>query len=142
MPLILSCLRLSQCQCSLTTPAMSALRLLSSAARSAPRASFALQRRGYAEAADKIKLSLVLPHQVRLILDDILTLEALTIGICSPFFRPLKSCRSTLPLQRVTWVSSLTTSRRLSPCALVSWRSSNRVTAARSGLVCSSNFLF
>ncbi|KAL5528479.1 ATP16 [Sanghuangporus sanghuang] len=42
---------------------MSALRLISSAARSVPRATFALQRRGYAEAADKIKLSLVLPHQ-------------------------------------------------------------------------------
>lgn len=42
---------------------MSALRLVSSAARSAPRATFALQRRGYAEVADKIKLSLVLPHQ-------------------------------------------------------------------------------
>ncbi|OCB90684.1 epsilon subunit of F1F0-ATP synthase N-terminal domain-containing protein [Sanghuangporus baumii] len=42
---------------------MSALRLISSAARSVPRATSALQRRGYAEAADKIKLSLVLPHQ-------------------------------------------------------------------------------
>ncbi|KAL5507321.1 ATP16 [Sanghuangporus vaninii] len=42
---------------------MSALRLISSAARSVPRATFSLQRRGYAEAADKIKLSLVLPHQ-------------------------------------------------------------------------------
>ncbi|KAI0066067.1 epsilon subunit of F1F0-ATP synthase N-terminal domain-containing protein [Artomyces pyxidatus] len=40
---------------------MSALRLVS-AARKAPR-SFALGRRGYAEASDKIKLSLVLPHQ-------------------------------------------------------------------------------
>ncbi|KAL5485243.1 ATP16 [Sanghuangporus weigelae] len=42
---------------------MSALRLISCAARSVPRATFALQRRGYAEVADKIKLSLVLPHQ-------------------------------------------------------------------------------
>lgn len=43
---------------------MSAIRLLSSAARRAPK-SVPLGRRGYAEAADKIKLSLVLPHQVR-----------------------------------------------------------------------------
>ncbi|EJD02939.1 epsilon subunit of F1F0-ATP synthase N-terminal domain-containing protein [Fomitiporia mediterranea MF3/22] len=42
---------------------MSALRLASSVARRAPRAALALQQRGYAEAADKIKLSLVLPHQ-------------------------------------------------------------------------------
>ncbi|KAH0827874.1 F1 complex, delta/epsilon subunit of ATPase [Lanmaoa asiatica] len=41
---------------------MSALRLLSSAAKRAPLA-LNMQRRGYAEAADKIKLSLVLPHQ-------------------------------------------------------------------------------
>ncbi|KAI0318868.1 F1 complex, delta/epsilon subunit of ATPase [Amylostereum chailletii] len=41
---------------------MSALRFVSSAARRAPR-SFALGRRGYAEVSDKIKLSLVLPHQ-------------------------------------------------------------------------------
>lgn len=45
------------------TKVMSALRLVTSAARRAPRA-FALGRRGYAEAADKIALSLVLPHQV------------------------------------------------------------------------------
>jgi F-type H+-transporting ATPase subunit delta len=44
---------------------MSALRLVSSVARRAP-TSFALGRRGYAEVSDKIKLSLVLPHQVRL----------------------------------------------------------------------------
>lgn len=43
---------------------MSALRLVSSAVRRAPK-TLALGRRGYAEAADKIKLSLVLPHQVR-----------------------------------------------------------------------------
>ena len=47
------------------TKLMSALRLVTSAARRAPR-NFALGRRGYAEAADKINLSLVLPHQVRL----------------------------------------------------------------------------
>ena len=42
---------------------MSALRLISSAARRAP-ATFAVARRGYAEAAsDKLSLSLVLPHQ-------------------------------------------------------------------------------
>ncbi|KAI9067412.1 epsilon subunit of F1F0-ATP synthase N-terminal domain-containing protein [Trametes sanguinea] len=41
---------------------MSALRLVTAAARRAPR-NFALGRRGYAEAADKINLSLVLPHQ-------------------------------------------------------------------------------
>ncbi|CAL1707265.1 unnamed protein product [Somion occarium] len=41
---------------------MSALRLLSSAGRRAPKA-LSLGRRGYAEVADKIKLSLVLPHQ-------------------------------------------------------------------------------
>lgn len=42
---------------------MSALRLLSSAAKRASSARN-LQRRGYAEVSDKIKLSLVLPHQV------------------------------------------------------------------------------
>ncbi|KAN0091147.1 ATPase, F1 complex, delta/epsilon subunit [Tylopilus felleus] len=41
---------------------MSALRLLSSGAKRAP-AALSLQRRGYAEVSDKIKLSLVLPHQ-------------------------------------------------------------------------------
>ncbi|TDL25968.1 epsilon subunit of F1F0-ATP synthase N-terminal domain-containing protein [Rickenella mellea] len=41
---------------------MSALRLLISTARRCP-STFALGRRGYAEVADKIKLSLVLPHQ-------------------------------------------------------------------------------
>ncbi|KAF5380608.1 hypothetical protein D9615_004638 [Tricholomella constricta] len=40
---------------------MSSLRLLSSAARQA--SSFTLARRGYAEVNDKLKLSLVLPHQ-------------------------------------------------------------------------------
>jgi F-type H+-transporting ATPase subunit delta len=44
---------------------MSALRLVSSVARRAPRSSV-LGRRGYAEVTDKIKLSLVLPHEVRL----------------------------------------------------------------------------
>jgi len=43
---------------------MSSIRLLSSVVRRAP-SQFTLARRGYAEAADKIKLSLVLPHQVR-----------------------------------------------------------------------------
>ena len=43
---------------------MSALRLVSAAARRAP-AAVTLGRRGYAEVSDKIKLSLVLPHQVR-----------------------------------------------------------------------------
>jgi len=41
---------------------MSVLRLVSSVARHSPRP-LALGLRGYAEAADKIKLSLVLPHQ-------------------------------------------------------------------------------
>ncbi|KII92771.1 hypothetical protein PLICRDRAFT_155575 [Plicaturopsis crispa FD-325 SS-3] len=41
---------------------MSALRLVSAAARRAP-STFSLGRRGYAEAVDKIKLSFVLPHQ-------------------------------------------------------------------------------
>ncbi|PCH43387.1 hypothetical protein WOLCODRAFT_164398 [Wolfiporia cocos MD-104 SS10] len=45
-----------------TLSPMSALRLLSTAARRAPK-SLASQRRGYAEVSDKIKLSLVLPHQ-------------------------------------------------------------------------------
>lgn len=45
-------------------PVMSAIRLLSSAARRTPK-SVPLGRRGYAEVSDKIKLSLVLPHQVR-----------------------------------------------------------------------------
>ena len=43
---------------------MSALRLLSTAGRRVPKA-LPQGRRGYAEVADKIKLSLVLPHQVR-----------------------------------------------------------------------------
>ncbi|KAK7676866.1 hypothetical protein QCA50_009492 [Cerrena zonata] len=41
---------------------MSALRLLSTAGRRVPK-TLPLGRRGYAEVADKIKLSLVLPHQ-------------------------------------------------------------------------------
>ncbi|KAF8578010.1 epsilon subunit of F1F0-ATP synthase N-terminal domain-containing protein [Ramaria rubella] len=41
---------------------MAALRLVSAATRRAP-AKFPLGKRGYAEATDKIKLSLVLPHQ-------------------------------------------------------------------------------
>ncbi|KAJ7076024.1 epsilon subunit of F1F0-ATP synthase N-terminal domain-containing protein [Mycena belliarum] len=41
---------------------MSSLRLLASAARRAP-AALSLGRRGYAEASDKINLTLVLPHQ-------------------------------------------------------------------------------
>ncbi|KAJ8486865.1 hypothetical protein ONZ45_g8068 [Pleurotus djamor] len=41
---------------------MSSLRLLQTAARRAP-SSFVAARRGYAEVSDKIKLSLVLPHQ-------------------------------------------------------------------------------
>ena len=45
-------------------PSMSVLRLVSSATRRSPR-SLAIGRRGYAEVTDKIKLSLVLPHQVR-----------------------------------------------------------------------------
>lgn len=54
------------CNCSLS-PTMSALRLLSQASRrAAAPAPRVLGRRGYAEVADKIKLSLVLPHQVRL----------------------------------------------------------------------------
>ena len=51
-------------------PLMSALRLLSSAVRHAPK-SVPLGRRGYAEVADKIKLSLVLPHQVRVHFSDL-----------------------------------------------------------------------
>lgn len=51
---------------------MSALRLVSNIARTAPRAFAA--RRGYAEAAaaasDKIKLSLVLPHEVHFIMSS------------------------------------------------------------------------
>jgi hypothetical protein len=43
--------------------AVPALHLVSSIARHAP-CPFALAHRDYAEAADKIKLSLVLPHQV------------------------------------------------------------------------------
>jgi len=43
---------------------MTVLRLLSSAARRTPSV-FHQQQRGYAEAAGKINLSLVLPHQVR-----------------------------------------------------------------------------
>lgn len=53
--------------CYSLSPTMSALRLLSHASRraTATPATRALGRRGYAEVADKIKLSLVLPHQVR-----------------------------------------------------------------------------
>lgn len=43
---------------------MSSLRFLSIAARQA--SPFSVTRRGYAEVSDKLKLSLVLPHQVRL----------------------------------------------------------------------------
>ncbi len=53
---------LSRTSCS-PTKLMSALRLATSVARRAPR-NLVLGRRGYAEAADKISLSLVLPHQV------------------------------------------------------------------------------
>lgn len=42
---------------------MSSLRLISSAARRVPSV-FTQARRGYAEVNDKLKLSLVLPHQV------------------------------------------------------------------------------
>jgi len=42
---------------------MSALRFLSTTARRVPQSARTLGRRGYAEASDKIKLSLVLPHQ-------------------------------------------------------------------------------
>jgi hypothetical protein len=44
---------------------LSVMSLLRLAARRAPKA-LPLGRRGYAEVSDKIKLSLVLPHQVRL----------------------------------------------------------------------------
>ena len=46
----------------LSIQSMSSLRLLASAGRAS--LSTRLGRRGYAEAADKIKLSLVLPHAV------------------------------------------------------------------------------
>ncbi|KAF8556399.1 epsilon subunit of F1F0-ATP synthase N-terminal domain-containing protein [Imleria badia] len=49
---------------------MSALRLLSSAAKRAPSA-LSLQKRGYAEVSDKIKLSLVLPHQAIFTSEDV-----------------------------------------------------------------------
>jgi len=42
---------------------MSALRFLSITARRVP--PFSVTRRGYAEVSDKLKLSMVLPHQVR-----------------------------------------------------------------------------
>lgn len=45
---------------------MSALRLLSTFARRVPPVS---ARRGYAEVSDKLKLSMVLPHQVRCAFD-------------------------------------------------------------------------
>ncbi|KAH7916570.1 F1 complex, delta/epsilon subunit of ATPase [Hygrophoropsis aurantiaca] len=54
---------------------MSALRLLSSAARRAPSA-LAQQRRGYAEAADKINLSFVLPHQALYTSTDVVQVNA------------------------------------------------------------------
>jgi hypothetical protein len=43
---------------------MSSLRLLSSVARRTG-TNFVLARRGYAEVSDKLKLSLALPHKVR-----------------------------------------------------------------------------
>jgi hypothetical protein len=42
---------------------MSSLRFLSIAARRV--SSFSVTKRGYAEVSDKLKLSMVLPHQVR-----------------------------------------------------------------------------
>ncbi|EEB92863.1 hypothetical protein MPER_08565, partial [Moniliophthora perniciosa FA553] len=41
---------------------MASLRFIASAARRVPSA-FTVGRRGYAEASDKIKLSMALPHQ-------------------------------------------------------------------------------
>jgi F-type H+-transporting ATPase subunit delta len=46
---------------------MASLRLIASTARRTPSV-ITLARRGYAEVSDKIKLSLVLPHQVRRVL--------------------------------------------------------------------------
>ena len=47
------------------TLTMASLRFAAAAARRVPK-TLSQSRRGYAEAADKIKLSLVLPHEVRL----------------------------------------------------------------------------
>ena len=59
---------------------MSALRLASSAARRVPTT---LGRRGYAEIADKIKLSLVLPHQVCY---PPLRISWQALNYCRPYF--------------------------------------------------------
>lgn len=128
---------------------MSALRLVSAAARRAPRATISLQRRGYAEAAsDKIKLSLVLPHQVRLtslsfcncnlplLTHSMLSVVLFDWTCYNRLSFPRKMLyRSTLPRRLVTWVSSPTTSRQSSRCALVSWRSLTQRATVRNGLV-------
>lgn len=98
---------------------MSALRLVSSVARRAPRP-FVLGRRGYAEVADKIKLSLVLPHQVRL---HTLT-EPAELSVTPMRGRrssPQQTlCRSTCRRPRVTWVFLRTMSRLLNRSGLAS----------------------
>lgn len=100
-------------------PTMSALRLVSAVARRAP-GSFVLGRRGYAEAADKIKLSLVLPHQVRL---HTFT-EPAELSVTPMRGRrssPLQTlCRSTCLQPPVTWVFSLITFRLLNRSGLAS----------------------
>ena len=72
-------------------PAMSALRFVSAVSRRAP-ISFATGRRGYAEAADKIKLSLVLPHQVRL-RQRTTSVHCLTYDFDRPSSRLRMSCK-------------------------------------------------
>jgi len=85
-------------------PTMSALRLVSTVARRAP-GSFALGRRGYAEATDKIKLSLVLPHQVRLLHSP--AELSITPTRCRRRSSPRQMlCRSICRRPLVIWVSS------------------------------------
>lgn len=75
---------------------MASLRLLSSAARRAP--SLILPRRGYAEVADKLKLSLVLPHQAIFTSTDVVQVniaaESGDMGILAnhvPSIEPLRA---------------------------------------------------
>ena len=132
-------------RCTSTTFPMSSLLRL--AARRAPRA-LPTGRRGYAEVSDKIKLSLVLPHQVRCTcscdVDIYLRLNSSTTPLdpstCAfPVYRPSlrrrRPCRSTLRLHPVTWVSLRTTSRPLSLSVRALWRSLSPETPRRSGSV-------
>lgn len=102
------------------TTAMSSFRIIAAAARRAS-PSKALGRRGYAEVADKIQLSFVLPHQVR-ILPCLYALSS--THCCIRQFSPTKtSSKSTSLRKLVTWVSWPTTSPPSKLCDLALWKS-------------------